>query len=447
MTVIPLSAARPARLLVTGVRLVDGTTADLYIDGERFADPAQAPADAIRVDGAGMIALPGLVDPHVHLRQPGREDAETIRTGTAAAARGGFTAVQAMANTSPVTDTADIAREVAQVAAEEGACRVVPCGAITKGLAGEQLAELSLIHQATGTRCFSDDGMCLSDSLVMRRAFEYVRAFDGVLAQHAQDPRLADASACCHEGEHSSKLGLGGWPAAAESVIVARDVELAALTGSRYHVCHVSTRESVEVIRAARQRGISVTAEAAPHHLLLTTDLLSGYDTTFKVNPPLRPMEHVEALRAAVADGTIEMIATDHAPHAPQDKDHAFVDARPGMVGLEQSLSVVIETLVNTGALDWQGVAERMSYAPARLVGLADQGRPVAPGEPANLCLVDPDARQQVDPTRTASLSRNNPYAGMDLPDPVRLTVCGGHVTYAHPDRADAISQTEGAHA
>lgn len=430
MTVTPLASGTPARLLVTGVTLVDGSTADVYVDGGVFVDPSGAPDDVERIDGTGLIALPGLVDPHVHLREPGREDAETIRTGTAAAARGGFTAVQAMANTTPVTDTADVAREVAGIAAEQAACEVAVCGAITKGLAGEQLAELGLIHRATGSLCFSDDGMCVADSQVMRRAFEYVRAFDGVLAQHAQDPRLAGPGACCHEGEFSGKLGLGGWPVAAEATIVARDVELAALTGARYHVCHVSAKETLDVVRAAKARGVRITAEATPHHLLLTTDLLTGYDTTFKVNPPLRTAEHVEALRSAVADGTVDMIATDHAPHAPQDKDHAFVDARPGMVGLEQSLAVVIDTLVSPGLLDWQGVADRMSYAPAKLLGLADQGRPVAPGEPANLCLVDPSARRTVDPTDTASLSRNNPYAGRDLPDPVRLTVCRGQVTY-----------------
>ncbi|SDB88414.1 dihydroorotase [Raineyella antarctica] len=430
MTVIPLRSSVPARLLITGVALADGTTTDIFVDHEVFADPADAPDDVERIDGTGLVALPGLVDPHVHLREPGREDAETIRTGTAAAARGGFTAVQAMANTTPVTDTADVAREVAGIAAEQGACEVVVCGAITKGLAGEQLAELGLIHRATGTQCFSDDGMCVADPQVMRRAFEYVRAFDGVLAQHAQDPRLAGPDACCHEGEVSGKLGLGGWPVAAETTIVARDVELAALTGARYHVCHVSARETLDVIRAAKARGVRITAEATPHHLLLTTDLLTGYDTTFKVNPPLRTAEHVEALRQAVADGTVDMIATDHAPHAPQDKDHAFVDARPGMVGLEQSLAVVVDTLLTPGLLDWEGVADRMSYAPAKLLGLAGQGRPVAPGEPANLCLVDPSARRTVDPADTASLSRNNPYAGRDLPDPVRLTVCRGHVTY-----------------
>lgn len=430
MTVTPLSSGAPTRLLVTGVTLPDGTTGDVYVDGAVFGDPSTVPADVERLDGTGLVALPGLVDPHVHLREPGREDAETIRTGTAAAARGGFTAVQAMANTTPVTDTADIAREVAGIAADQGACVVIPCGAITKGLTGEQLAELGLIHRATGTRCFSDDGHCVADGQVMRRAFEYVRAFDGVLAQHAQDPRLAGPDACCHEGELSGKLGLGGWPTAAESTIVARDVELAALTGARYHVCHVSARESLDIIRAAKARGVRVTAEATPHHLLLTTDLLTGYDTTFKVNPPLRTAEHVEALRAAVADGTIDMIGTDHAPHAAQDKDHAFVDARPGMVGLEQSLAVVIDTLVRPGLLGWAGVADRMSAAPAALLGLTDQGRPVAPGEPANLCLVDPEARHRVDPADTASLSRNNPYAGRELPDPVRLTVCLGHVTY-----------------
>ncbi|QGF22373.1 dihydroorotase [Raineyella fluvialis] len=430
MTVTALSASVPAQLLITGVTLPDGSTADVYVDGPVFGDPSSAPADVARLDGSGLIALPGLVDPHVHLREPGREDAETIRTGTAAAARGGFTAVQAMANTSPVTDTAELACAMAATAAEHAACVVIPCGAITQRLAGEHLAELEPIHRAAGTMCFSDDGKCVADSQLMREAFEEVRAFDGVLAQHAQDPRLAGPDACCHEGELSARLGLPGWTTAAESAIVARDVELAALTGARYHVCHVSAQPTLDVIRAAKARGVRITAEATPHHLLLTTDLLADLDTTFKVNPPLRPAEHVEALRAAVADGTVDMIGTDHAPHAPQDKAKAFVAASPGMVGLEQSLAVVIDTLVRPGRLDWAGVADRMAHSPAALLGLTDQGRPVAPGEPANLCLVDPEARHAVDPTDTESRSRNNPYAGRDLPDPVRLTVCLGHVTY-----------------
>ncbi|WP_425308446.1 dihydroorotase [Ammonicoccus fulvus] len=416
-------------LLITGARLIGGDAGDLLIRDGVFVDPASAGSDVERIDADGLIALPGLVDTHCHLREPGREDAETIESGTRAAARGGYTAVLAMANVNPVTDTAEAVEHMKAVAAETASAAVHPVGAVTKGLAGEELAELGLMARA-GVRLFSDDGKCVHDSLVMRRALEYVRAFDGVIAQHAQDPRLAGAGACCHEGEISGRLGLGGWPAVAESVIVARDVQLAEMTGSRYHVCHVSTAESIDVIRWAKARGINVTAEVTPHHLLLTTSAVEGYDPTFKVNPPLRPDEHVEALREALADGTIECVGTDHAPHAAHDKDHAFSDAAFGMLGLEASLAVVMDTMVAEGRLDWAGVAERMAYAPARIAGLTDQGRPLEVGEPANLVLVDPERRRTVDRAASLSKSRNNPYHGRDLPDPVRLTLWAGRTTF-----------------
>lgn len=416
-------------LLITGARMLDGDSGDLLIREGRLADPAAAGTDAERVDAAGLIVLPGLVDSHCHLREPGREDAETIESGTRAAARGGYTAVLAMANVSPVTDTAEAAQHMSAIAARTASAHVAPVGAVTKGLKGEELAELGLMARA-GVRVFSDDGTCVHDSLIMRRALEYVRAFDGVIAQHAQDPRLAGPGACCHEGEISGRLGLGGWPAVAESAIIARDVQLAELTGSRYHVCHVSTAESVEVIRWAKARGIRVTAEVTPHHLLLTTAAVEGYDPTFKVNPPLRPDDHVEALRGALADGIIDCIGTDHAPHAPHDKDHAFADAAFGMLGLEAALAVVIETMVASGRMGWGDVAGRMAYAPARIAGLADQGQPLEIGGPANLVLVDPERRATVDRAATASRSRNNPYHGQNLPDPVRLTVWAGRVTF-----------------
>lgn len=416
-------------LLITGARLIGGDAGDLLIRDGVFVDPASAGSDVERIDADGLIALPGLVDTHCHLREPGREDAETIESGTRAAARGGYTAVLAMANVNPVTDTAEAVEHMKALAAETASAAVHPVGAVTKGLAGEELAELGLMARA-GVRLFSDDGKCVHDSLVMRRALEYVRAFDGVIAQHAQDPRLAGAGACCHEGEISGRLGLGGWPAVAESVIVARDVQLAEMTGSRYHVCHVSTAESVDVIRWAKARGIKVTAEVTPHHLLLTTSAVEGYDPTFKVNPPLRPDEHVEALREALADGTIECVGTDHAPHAAHDKDHAFSDAAFGMLGLETSLAVVMDTMVAEGRLDWAGVADRMAYAPARIAGLSNQGRPLEIGEPANLVLVDPERRREVDRAASLSKSRNNPYHGRDLPDPVRLTLWAGRTTF-----------------
>lgn len=277
---------------------------------------------------------------------------------------------------------------------------------------------------------FSDDGRCVMDSLVMRRALTYARTFGGVVAQHAQDTRLAGPGACCHESEISGRLGLPGWPAQAESAIIARDVELTQLTGGRLHVCHVSTAEGVEVIRWAKSRGVNVTAEVTPHHLYLGTREVESFDTTFKVNPPLRTDEHLEAVREALADGTIDMVGTDHAPHARQDKDHPFDVALPGMLGLEQALAVVIEVMVSTGRLDWAGVVDRMSAAPASLTGSTTQGRPIAVGEPANLVLVDPAARAVVDRDRTASKSRNNPYHGRDLPDPVVATVWAGRLTH-----------------
>jgi dihydroorotase len=418
-------------VLVTGADLLGGGRADLLLRDGRFADPATAGADVERVDADGLVALPGLVDLHTHLREPGREDAETVSTGTAAAARGGFTAVLAMANTNPVTDTAEAAEHVAALGRRDGHAQVVPVGAVSKGLAGTELAELGLMARSSAAvRVFSDDGHCVADARLMRRALEYVRAFDGVVAQHAQDPRLAGSDACCHEGELSGRLGLPGWPAVAESTVVARDVQLAELTRSRLHVCHVSTAETVDVLRWAKARGVDVTAEVAPHHLLLTADEVAGYDPTYKVNPPLRPDEHVAALRDALVDGTIDVVATDHAPHARHDKEHAFADAAPGMLGLETALAVVLETMVAPGRIGWREVAERMSAVPARIARLREQGRPLAVGEPANLTLVDPGARAVVDRAASASLSRNNPWHGRELPDPVVATFWAGRATY-----------------
>ncbi|MBA8796099.1 dihydroorotase [Friedmanniella endophytica] len=425
-------------LLITGATRVGGLAdegGDLLVRDGVLLDPAEAGRDGsrelVRIDADGLLAVPGLVDLHCHLREPGREDAETVATGAAAAARGGFTAVLAMANTVPVTDTAEAARHVRALGEQAGLGAVVPIGAVSKGLDGQELAELGLMAR-TGVRVFSDDGHCVSDARLMRRALEYVRAFDGVIAQHAQDPRLAGPDACCHEGEVSGRLGLAGWPAAAESTIIARDVQLAALTRSRLHVCHVSTAESVEVLRWAKQRypQADITAEVTPHHLLLTTDLLAGYDPTFKVNPPLRPAEDVEAVRAALADGTIDAVATDHAPHARHDKEHAFADAAFGMVGLETALGVVVETMVRTGLADWERVVEATSTTPARIARLTDQGRRLAVGAPATLTLVDPTARAVVDAADTRSLSRNNPWHGRELPDPVVATVAAGRLTY-----------------
>jgi dihydroorotase len=422
-------------LALRGVRLADGSPADLAVNNGRLVDPADLPPAARRLDATGLWALPGLVDLHTHLREPGYEAAETIRSGTRAAARGGYTACFAMPNTAPVTDTAAAAHWVAAIGRRDGSAEVIPVGAITVGLEGRHLAELEALHDRLGLSLFSDDGRCVQNARVMRQAFTVVRRFDGVLAQHSQDDDLADGRACCHESAYSTRLGLPPWPAVAESVIVARDVQLAQSTGARLHVCHLSTAEGVEIVRWAKARGIRVTAEVTPHHLLLGTAAVASLDTTYKVNPPLRTDEHIEAVRAGLADGTIDIVATDHAPHTAADKALPFDRARPGMIGLEQALGVVIETMVGPGRLDWPTLVERMSYAPARIGGVAErQGRPLQLGEPANLVLIDPTRRATVDGAASWSQARNNPYNGRDLPDPVVLTLWRGEVTYAAPD-------------
>jgi dihydroorotase len=414
--------------LITGVTVVDGPPTDLLIrDGvvASTGGDARGAAGAERIDGAGLIALPGLVDLHTHLREPGREDAETVATGSRAAALGGYTAVCAMANTDPVADTAGVVEQVWRLGREAGLVDVQPVGAVTVGLAGERLAELgAMADSAARVRIFSDDGHCVSDPRLMRRALEYVKAFDGVVAQHAEEPRLT-VGAQLHEGEASARLGLTGWPAVAEEAIIARDALLAGHVGARLHICHVSTAGSVEIIRWAKQRGVRITAEVTPHHLLLTDVRAESYDPVFKVNPPLRTDADVEALRGALADGTIDVVATDHAPHATEDKECEWAYARPGMLGLETALSIVLLT----GALNWNDIAERMSRAPARIAGLADHGRDPAPGVPANLTLVDPTARWRVDPVSLASRSRNTPYAGMSLPGRVVATFLNGEPT------------------
>ena len=413
--------------LIQGVSILGGDPTDLVLADGVIASAASGDEEV--VDGTGLIALPGLVDLHTHLREPGREDAETVETGTQAAALGGFTAVHAMANTEPVADTAGVVEQVWRLGREAGYCDVRPVGAVTVGLAGERLAELgAMADSAAKVRVFSDDGKCVSDAVLMRRALEYVKAFDGVVAQHAQEPRLTQ-DAQMNEGELSGRLGLTGWPAVAEEAIIARDVLLAEHVGSRLHVCHVSTAGSVEIVRWAKAKGVSVTAEACPHHLLLTDDLAATYDPIYKVNPPLRSATDVEALRAGLADGTIDCVATDHAPHPHEDKDCEWAAAAFGMLGLETALSIVQQTMVDPGLLDWAGVAERMSYAPARIGRVADQGRPIVEGEPANVVLYDPAASRVVDPSESASLSRNTPYRGMELPGRVVATFLRGRAT------------------
>jgi dihydroorotase len=384
---------------IEGVRPLGGEPTTMFVDGGELVD--DRPLGAQVIDADGLIALPGLVDLHTHLREPGREDAETVETGTRAAALGGFTAVHAMANTEPVADVAGVVEQVWRLGEQAGHCDVRPVGAVTVGLAGERLAELgAMADSAAKVRVFSDDGKCVHDPLLMRRALEYVKAFDGVIAQHAQDPRLTEA-AQMNEGDWSGVLGLAGWPAVAEEAIIARDCLLAAHVGSRVHFCHVSTAGSVELVRWAKGKGWDVTAEVTPHHLFLTDDLVASYDPVFKVNPPLRTDADVTALREALADGTIDAVATDHAPHPLEDKETEWAAAAFGMTGLETALSVVTAAMVDTGLLDWAGVADRMSVRPAKIGRLARHGQPLEIGSTANFVLVDPRARWTVDPAAT----------------------------------------------
>jgi len=420
--------------LVRGARPLGAEPRDLLLRDGLVAEVAPAgtltaPDGARTVEAEGLVALPGLVDLHTHLREPGREDAETVDTGTRAAALGGFTAVHAMANTAPVADTAGVVEQVWRLGREAGWCDVRPVGAVTVGLEGQRLAELgAMADSAAGVRVFSDDGKCVFDAVLMRRALEYVKAFDGVVAQHAQEPRLTEG-AQMNEGAVSGVLGLRGWPAVAEEAVIARDVLLAGHVGSRLHVCHLSTAGSVEIVRWAKARGVDVTAEVTPHHLLLTDELVRGYDPVYKVNPPLRTDDDVRALRAGVADGTIDVVATDHAPHPVEDKDCEWSAAAMGMTGLETALSVVVQALVEPGHLDWAGVARVMSQTPARIGRVGSQGGSLQVGEAANLVLVDPAARWTVDPAAMATKGRNSPFAGRELPARVVATFWEGHPT------------------
>lgn len=390
------------------------------------------------LDCTGLVALPGFVDLHTHLREPGREDAETVASGSRAAALGGYTCVHAMANTTPVADTAGVVEQVWRLGQRTGLVDVRPVGAVTVGLAGERLAEIgAMAHSEAAVTVFSDDGKCVHDAALMRRALEYVKAFDGVVAQHAQEPRLTEG-AQMNEGVLSGELGLVGWPAVAEEAIIARDVLLAQHVGSRLHVCHLSTKGSVELVRWAKERGIDVTAEVCPHHLILTEDLVASYDPVYKVNPPLRTAEDVAALRVAVADGTIDAIATDHAPHPHEDKDCEWGAAAFGMLGLETALSIAIATLVEPGLVDWRTLADRMSGAPARIGRVREQGHPLEVGSIANIAVIDPAATRVITADGLASKSRNTPYASMELPGRVV------HVLYAGTPTVREGSLVEG---
>ena len=417
--------------IITGARINGETQGDVAVRDGVIVDPADLPARAVRIDAEGLVLLPGLVDLHTHLREPGREDAETIESGSRAAARGGWVGVHAMANTNPVADTAGVVEQVWSRGREIGLVDVIPVGAVTVGLKGEHLSEMgAMAHSRARVRLFSDDGICVYDPVIMRRALEYVKSFDGAIVQHAQDLRLTEGSQM-HEGDVSAELGLTGWPAVAEESIIARDVLLAGHVGSRVHIQHLSTAGSVDIVRWAKSRGIQVTAEATPHHLLLTHEEARTYNPLFKVNPPLRTAEDVEAVRAGLADGTIDIVATDHAPHASEDKDCEWASASSGMLGLETALGIVQQVMVDSGLMTWRDVARVMSHTPSRIGRVeAVHGRPIAAGEPANLTLVDPKAPWTVDAGALASRSHNTPYAGRELPGRAVATFLRGKPTH-----------------
>jgi dihydroorotase len=432
-------------VVLRDVRPYGEEAVDVLVDGGVIADIGSRLRGDDVIDGGGAVLLPGLIDLHTHLREPGREDAETIESGSAAAALGGYTAVFAMPNTTPAADTAGVVEQVWRLGRATGLVDVQPIGAVTVARAGAQLAELgAMADSAARVRVFSDDGACVADPLVMRRALEYVRAFGGVVAQHAEDPRLT-LGAQMHEGTVSARLGLAGWPSVAEESIIARDALLAGHVRSRVHICHVSTAGAVQIIRLAKAHGLPVTAEVTPHHLALTHERVETFDPVYKVNPPLRSADDVEALRGGLADGTIDCVATDHAPHAVEDKETEWGAALPGMLGLQTALSVVIETMLRPGRLDWRGVAERMSAAPARIGSRSDQGRPIEIGAPANLVLVDPDAHWTVAPAALASRSRNTPFAGRQLPGRVVATLLRGRPTVLEGELQLGVRVNEGA--
>ena len=425
---------QPKHLIKNGT-LPNGEKKDISIENgvilsiDNVGSLASISSDYVVVDAKGSRVLPGLVDLHTHLREPGREDSETVLTGSRAGAKGGFTALSAMANTSPVADTAGVVEQVFRLGQEAGYLDVFPIGAVTEGLLGLSLSEIGAMADSIArVRIFSDDGNCVFDPLLMRRALEYVKKFGGVIAQHAQDPRLTVGSQM-NEGEISSRLGLKGWPAVAEEAIIARDVLLTEHVKSRLHVCHVTTAGGVEIIRWAKQRGIDVTAEVTPHHLLLTDDLASTYDPIYKVNPPLRSHADVHALREALAEGIIDIVATDHAPHPTESKDCEWQEASFGMLGLETALSIVQKTMVDTGLMDWQQVSERMSHTPARIGGYENHGQQIAVGSTANLLVIDPSQNWHVDRDLTMSKSTNTPYHGHTLPGVITHTFFQGRAT------------------
>ncbi|MER0078359.1 dihydroorotase [Corynebacterium sp. KPL2830] len=413
----PYGEGEPTNVLVRG-GVIDAIGPEVQADG------------AETIDGGGNVLLPGLVDMHVHLREPGREDTETIESGSKAAAKGGFTAVFTMANTTPVTDQPIIAESVWAKSQALGLCDVHPVGSITKGLEGKSLTELGMMARSDAkVRMFSDDGKCVQNPQLMRRALEYAKGMDVLLAQHAEDDRMTGGSSA-HEGENAARLGLRGWPRVAEESIVARDALLARDYGNRVHICHASTQGTVELLQWAKEHDIPLTAEVTPHHLLMTDDKLRTYDGLFRVNPPLREQRDTQALRQALLDGSIDCVATDHAPHGSEDKCVEFENARPGMLGLESSLAVIAKLFVETGLADWRFIARVMSERPAEITRLPGHGRPLEVGEPANLTIVDPQHHWVSDSAQLASKSQNNPYAGEEFGARVTHTILRGSVTF-----------------
>jgi dihydroorotase len=421
-------------ILLKGGTFADGTKKDVLIRDGVITSVSQSLSSegAEVVQAEGLILLSGLVDLHTHLREPGREDSETVLTGSEAGVKGGYVALSAMANTSPVADTAGVVEQVFRLGKEAGLLDVFPIGAVTQGIEGKILAEIGAMADSVArVRVFSDDGNCVSDPLMMRRALEYVKKFGGVIAQHAQEPALTSGSQM-NEGIVSATLGLKGWPAVAEEAIIARDVLLAEHVGSRLHICHLTTAGGVEIIRWAKARGINVTAEVTPHHLLLTDELARSYDPIFKVNPPLRTDADVLALRSGLADGTIDIVATDHAPHPGESKECEWQEAAFGMLGLEHALSIISHTMVETGLLDWVGVQERMSISPARIGGYSDHGRALALGSPAHITVINPKAPYRVDRDNLASKSRNTPFHGMEFSAQVVATYFHGRKVFSN---------------
>ncbi|MEN9735318.1 MAG: hypothetical protein RL129_28 [Actinomycetota bacterium] len=415
-------------LVIKNARLLNNDVVDVAITSGKITELGNNLSGKTEFDAGKNLLIPGLVDLHTHLREPGREDSETVATGSLAAVRGGYTAISPMANTFPVADTAGVVEQVFSLGQKAGLCDVFPIGAVTEGLNGERLSEIVAMNSSDAkVRIFSDDGKCVFDPLLMRRALEYVKTFDGIIAQHAQDPRLT-VNAQMNEGIISSKLGLTGWPAVAEEAIIARDILLAEHVGSRLHICHLTTAGGVELVRFAKSRGVKVTAEVTPHHLLLTEDLITGYDPVYKVNPPLRTESDVLALRAGLADGTIDIVATDHAPHPAEDKDCEWQAAAFGMLGLETALSVVVKAMVDTKLLDWAGLVKVMSQNPAEIAGYERHGQAIAVGGSANLAVIDTKAIWKVDRNRLASKSKNTPFDGLDLPTKVIATIFNGNL-------------------